>query len=90
MGDRLTPAISSAAMLRAKFLKATLESGSRPSLSRNPPAVEDSVPAWLDNETEIQKAYLEQLVESAPEAITILDTSYRILRINSEFTRLFG
>jgi PAS domain S-box-containing protein len=90
MGDRLTPAISSAAMLRAKFLKATLESGSHPSLSRNHPAAENSVPAWLDNETEIQKAYLEQLVESAPEAITILDTSYRILRINSEFTRLFG
>src|SRR5207247_10903474 len=35
-------------------------------------------------------AYLEQLVECAPEAISILDDQYRIVRINGEFTRMFG
>jgi two-component system cell cycle sensor histidine kinase/response regulator CckA len=91
MGDRLTPAISSAAMQRAKFLKSTLESGSPPSLSRSSSANENgSQPSWLQDNPEIQKAYLEQLVECAPEAVTILDTNYRIVRINSEFTRLFG
>jgi two-component system cell cycle sensor histidine kinase/response regulator CckA len=39
---------------------------------------------------EIQKAYLEQLVESAPEAIAFVDTKNIVLRINREFTRLFG
>ncbi len=39
---------------------------------------------------EIQKAYLEQLVESAPEAIAFVDTQNIVLRINREFTRMFG
>jgi PAS domain S-box-containing protein len=91
MGDRLTPPISSAAMLRAKFLKTTLERGSPPSFTCNHPQNEnDGVPGWLQDGAEIQKAYLEQLVECAPEAISILDTGYRIMRINGEFTRLFG
>ncbi len=38
----------------------------------------------------IQKAYLEQLVESAPEAIAFVDTKNIVLRINREFTRIFG
>ena len=38
----------------------------------------------------IQKAYLEQLVEAAPEAIAFVDTKNIVLRINREFTRLFG
>jgi two-component system, cell cycle sensor histidine kinase and response regulator CckA len=38
----------------------------------------------------IQKAYLEQLVEAAPEAIAFVDTKNVVLRINREFTRLFG
>jgi two-component system, cell cycle sensor histidine kinase and response regulator CckA len=91
MGDRLTPPISSAAMLRARFLKATLESGSPPALSQNPSSTDKGLAqSWLEGNPEIHKAYLEQLVECAPEAITILDTEYRIMRINSEFTRLFG
>ena len=39
---------------------------------------------------EIQKAYLEQLVESAPEAIAFVDTKNIVLRINREFARMFG
>jgi PAS domain S-box-containing protein len=37
-----------------------------------------------------EKAYLEHLIESAPEAIAMSDISHKILRINKEFTRLFG
>ena len=37
-----------------------------------------------------EKAYFEQIIESAPEAISIVDARLRILRINGEFTRLFG
>jgi PAS domain S-box-containing protein len=38
----------------------------------------------------IQQAYLDQLFESAPEGIVLLDTDDRVLRINGEFTRMFG
>jgi PAS domain S-box-containing protein len=53
-------------------------------------SVRDVQPAWDATSPEIQKAYLEQLVECAPEAITILDTHYRVVRVNGEFTRVFG
>jgi PAS domain S-box-containing protein len=39
---------------------------------------------------QVQKAYLEQLFQSAPEAIAILDPGNHITHINAEFTRLFG
>jgi PAS domain S-box-containing protein len=38
----------------------------------------------------IEPAYLEQIVENAPEAICMIDQELRILRTNGEFTRLFG
>jgi len=38
----------------------------------------------------VQKVYLEQLIESAPEAIAIVDLNNVVQRINREFTRLFG
>jgi PAS domain S-box-containing protein len=44
----------------------------------------------LRDELRIQKVYLEQLFESAPEAIAVGDRNHKVLRINSEFTRLFG
>jgi len=33
---------------------------------------------------------LHELFENAPEAITVLDTQFHIVRVNSEFTRMFG
>ena len=41
-------------------------------------------------ELSVQKVFLEQLIESAPEAIAIVDLNMRVQRINQEFTRLFG
>ena len=38
----------------------------------------------------IERAYLEQLFESAPEAIIVLDAGDRVVRANGEFTRMFG
>src|SRR6202171_1415429 len=38
----------------------------------------------------VEKAYLEQIIENAPEAISIVDQELCILRINGEFTRVFG
>ncbi len=39
---------------------------------------------------EVEKANLEQLIESAPEAIVLANKDCKIARVNSEFTRLFG
>jgi PAS domain S-box-containing protein len=37
-----------------------------------------------------EKAFLEQFIDSTPEAIVICDLDYNVLRINREFTKLFG
>jgi PAS domain S-box-containing protein len=39
---------------------------------------------------EVQKANLENLIENLPEAIALLDEDDRVVRINREFTRVFG
>ncbi len=38
----------------------------------------------------VEKAHLEQLFEGAPLATVLVDNDSRILRVNAEFTRLFG
>jgi diguanylate cyclase (GGDEF)-like protein/PAS domain S-box-containing protein len=44
----------------------------------------------LDEALKTQNIYFQELFESAPVAIVILDENDRVLRINSEFTRIFG
>ncbi len=43
-----------------------------------------------EEDLRLQKLYLEQLFESAPEAIVIQDNAGRIVRANREFSRMFG
>jgi two-component system cell cycle sensor histidine kinase/response regulator CckA len=38
----------------------------------------------------VEKAYLEELFENAPEAIVLVDNESRVLKVNGEFTRTFG
>src|SRR5438270_5252390 len=94
MGDKITQTAQHAAVLRAKFLKAALESGAPPSLSHadaEPNTTRERFELSCGGHSpEIQRAHLEQLVEGAPEAITLLDANYRVVHINSEFTRMFG
>lgn len=44
----------------------------------------------IGEDLKIQKAYLEQLFEDSPEAIVVIDTNNSVLRVNSEFTQMFG
>jgi two-component system, cell cycle sensor histidine kinase and response regulator CckA len=90
MGDKITRPAKSADLVRAKFLKEALQRGT-PSLAHplDPTALKSAQTLESDR-LEVQKAYLEQLVECTPEAISILDEQYRIMRINGEFTRMFG
>src|SRR5258706_15707395 len=89
MGEKVTPPAASAEVLRAKTLREARKRGIPPVLTQVPghtPSNGSSTGQNLD----IEKAYLEQIVENAPEAISILDLDLRIVRINDEFTRLFG
>src|SRR5205085_12668571 len=85
MGEKVTPPAASTEVLRAKALRDARKSGTAPSLTQVSPSNGRALHA-----RDIEKAYLEQIVENAPEAISILDLDSRIMRINGEFTRLFG
>ena len=90
MGDNLTRS-ANAEYVRAQELREALRRGRPPGLiEAGDTQVREVTSAWDQNHPEIQQAYLEQLVECAPEAITILDAQYRIVRVNGQFTRMFG
>ena len=90
MGDKTAPTAANE-LLRAKALKEALERGDSPVLSRASeiPTVGTS-PHSSESGLEVQQAYLEQIIENAPEAISIIDSDLKVVRINGEFTRLFG
>ena len=44
----------------------------------------------VEKEFQLQKTYLEELFNSAPEAIVLHDHRDKIINVNDEFTRLFG
>jgi len=52
------------------------------------------VTSWLSSARrtaeEKQRAHLDELFEQSPEAIMLIDRQDRVLRINKEFTRIFG
>jgi len=91
MGDDVTQTSQPAGFVRANYLKEALRRGAPPILSTPEDCLaHEWAPSWDDGDPAVQKAYLDQLVECAPEAITILDSSHHVMRINSEFTRMFG
>jgi PAS domain S-box-containing protein len=92
MGDNITQPAKSAELSRAKFLREALKRRTQVlfSSSETGAAPEIVRPSFANDDPELQRAYLEQLVECAPEAISILDPEYRITRLNGEFTRIFG
>ena len=44
----------------------------------------------LEKSLQVQAAYLDHLFEDAPEAIAVLDERNRIVRVNRQYTRLYG
>jgi two-component system cell cycle sensor histidine kinase/response regulator CckA len=93
MGEKAAPAATSIELPRVKALRDALARGAPPIF---PHASDPTSPTLPTNGTAaevplpVEKAYFEQLIENAPEAISIIDQEFRILRINGEFTRLFG
>ncbi|MBT8491230.1 MAG: PAS domain S-box protein [Deltaproteobacteria bacterium] len=44
----------------------------------------------VEEKLKVEKAYLERLFESSPEAIALVDSESNFMHLNSEFSRLFG
>jgi two-component system cell cycle sensor histidine kinase/response regulator CckA len=94
MGEKVAPAAASADVPRMEAPRETLEHGAPPA-----PIRVASTPAHATSPANghaaevlpaVEKAYSEQIIENAPEAISIIDLDVKILRINAEFTTLFG
>ncbi len=90
MGDDITRPAESAELSRAKVLREVLHRRTHVLSSPSEPPATPVTPSFAPDSPDLQRAYLEQLVECAPEAISILDPEYRITRLNGEFTRMFG
>src|SRR5437899_12517992 len=94
MGEKITRHPKSADVRRANLLKEALRSGSPPVRRHSPPSPgrtqEQASHSSIKDSLEVQKAYLEQLVQGIPEAISIIESPYQITRINTECTRMFG
>jgi len=89
MGEKRTPAATSTELLRANALREARERGAAPVLSQ----INAAIPAPAispKTQVELEKSHLEQIVENAPEAISIVDREVRVIRVNHEFTRVFG
>src|SRR5271157_3924180 len=93
MGEKIAPAATSAELPRGGAPREALAHDAPPILTH----ISDPTPATSPtngNAAEVplavEKACLEQIIDNAPEAISIVDQEKRILRINGEFTRLFG
>jgi PAS domain S-box-containing protein len=100
MGEKVSPA-GSLELPRVKTLRDALAQWAPPPVpepnSIYPPAFpsgpkDEGMPPLAEKfDGEIaEKTYYDQIIENAPEAISIVDTERKILRINAEFTRLFG
>jgi two-component system cell cycle sensor histidine kinase/response regulator CckA len=51
---------------------------------------QNSAAAAAENSPNLQREFLEQLFENSPDALLIVDPSFRTLCVNHEFERLFG
>jgi PAS domain S-box-containing protein len=93
MGEKNVPAGTSTDLPLVKALQDVLEHGAPPIFTPTSDPVPPNSPTngkAAEVPFTAEKAYFEQIIENAPEAISIINPELHILRINGEFTRLFG
>ncbi len=99
MGEKIAPAATSAELQRRGVPREALESAAPPALARLASTLAPATSPANGHAAQVpptevpptvEKAYSEQIIENAPEAISIIDQDLKILRINAEFTTLFG
>ena len=103
MGGRVTRSAQSKAILRANSLRQALECGASPSFI--PPGIpapaHSSSLSWNPVESnpnvtdqagslDLRRQFLEQLFENSPDALLVVDASFRVQCVNHEFQRMFG
>jgi len=86
MGERITRPVQAAKNRR----KSTAPSSVSAAPPRNGGGAAGLRTLEPEADLQVQKAYLEQLFQSAPEGIAILNPLYHITHVNAEFTRMFG
>ena len=91
MGEKSASSADSRELLRAEVRPDAVEHVPSPAPAH---VLSTPIPDATDGDSAIplpvEKAYFEQIIENAPEAVSIVDEAHRIIRINREFTRLFG
>ena len=103
MGGRVTRSAQSKDFLRAKTLRQALECGASPSFipAGTPAAAQPSSLSWTpvqsdpavahqEDSLDLRRQFLEQLFENSPDALLIVDASFRAQCVNREFQRIFG
>ena len=93
MGEKIAPAATSTELPQVETLRDVLECGAPPILTHISDPARATSPTngyGAEGPLTVEKACFEQIIENAPEAISIVDQELRVLRINAEFTRLFG
>ena len=96
MGEKIAPVPASSGPPRIEAPRGVIDPCAPPTHTQTPNHPSDiaATPTTNGSSTEVrltvEKVYFEQIIENAPEAISIVDAELRILRINGEFTRLFG
>ncbi len=101
MGERVSLAASSNEPLRTQSLAdvpgnamppvpANLSDRASDPASDSKGTAAEATKGTADAPFTVEQAYYEQILENAPEAISIIDLDLNISRVNGEFTRLFG
>ena len=90
MGENVTPPADGTGLPPPKAPRESLERGAAPVTTQVTRPTSSPIPSSGEIPRTVEKAYCEQIIENAPEAISIVDEEHRILRINGQFTRLFG
>ena len=93
MGEKISPAETSNELPGVKTLRDVLDPSGPPIFSHISETALADTPTnghGVEVPFTVEKAYFEQIIENAPEAISIIDEDVRVVRTNAEFTRLFG
>jgi two-component system cell cycle sensor histidine kinase/response regulator CckA len=102
MAGRVTRPAPSRELTRARNLRQALDGGASPTFVPPESAKTTAQPSalcWnhLDSlidspqaELDIRRQYLEQLFQSSPDALIVVDPSFRVQCVNQEFQRVFG
>jgi len=93
MGDGTTQSVKADDHTRAKLLREALQHGA-PALSvpehRSAAIPVQPAPTIPSENSPLQEACFEQLLDASPEAISLLEADFRVARVNGEFARIFG